>query len=172
MLGLGQSLAHGGAPSETPFKLVISNVQITQKPDDESFVVRAFLSSEVQAEVGTSGLSSYQRYTNLTADLVMNRIDTSDNSVEASATATLNVFRGPSATSIQLSDATSDSSFAALLNNDGADTLDMTDTNVFSQDITTASGAQAFRADVVLKGTGFTDSDSVSSVASGTQIAP
>jgi len=172
MLGLGQSLAHGGAPSETPFKLVVSSVQILQKPDDESFSVRAFITSETRDAVGTSSVNSYTRYTNLTADLVMNRIDTSDSSVEASATATLNVYKGVSSSDIRLSDATGNSSFSALIGQDGADTLDMTDTNVFSQDITTAVTAQAFRADVVLKGTGFTDSDSVSSAASGTQISP
>tara|TARA_R100001163_G_scaffold60477_1_gene49797 strand:- start:1570 stop:2085 length:516 start_codon:yes stop_codon:yes gene_type:complete len=171
MLGLSLSTT-AGSTVQGGFKLVISTVQIVQKPDDESFTVRAFLSSETQAKVGTASLSSYNRYTNLTADLVMNRVDPSDASVQASATATLNVFRGAAASVIQLSDATANSSFAALLGNDGADTLDMTDTNVFSQDITTASTGQAFRADIVLKGTGFTDSDSVSSASNGTQIAP
>lgn len=170
MLGLSLSTAAGSTVQQ--FKLVISNVLIVQKPDDESFTVRASLSTETQAQVGTSSLLSYRRYTNLTADLVMNRIDTSDDSVIASATATLNVYKGAFNAAVQLSDATGNSSFAALLDADGADTLDMTDTSVFSQDITTSSSGQSFRADIILKGTGFADSDSVSSAAGGTQIIP
>ena len=172
MLGLGQSLSHGGAPSETPFKLVISNVKLLPKSNDAFFCIRARLSADTRTEVGTATTGAYSRYTGLTADVTLNRVNTDTEAVISTATATLNVYKpGASSNNIFLSDATGSSSQAALTGSEGADTLDMADTGVFSSDISTSIEAQAFRVDVILKGTGFEDSDSSSSEAEGTAIA-
>lgn len=161
MLGLGQSLSHGGAPSG-PIKLVISNVLITPAPNDASVYVRATISSDMQSLIGTSTTGEFSKYPNLTASVTMNRVSASDGSVAASGTATLNVYKLISLlpATIIFTDATGTSSSAALTGAAGADTLNLA-TN-FSSDLT-IDDSQFFRVDVVLNGTGFESSDSVSS---------
>lgn len=170
MLGLGQSLTHGGPPPES-FKLVISNVKLLPKSNDAFFCIRARLSVDTRTEVGTATTGAYSRYPGLTADVTLNRVNTDTEAVISTATATLNVYKpGSSSNNIFLTDATGSSSQEHLSGAEGDDTLDMADTGVFSSDISTSIEAQAFRVDVILKGTGFKDSDSVSSVTAGTAI--
>ena len=169
MLGLSLSTAAGSTVQQ--FKLVISAVKLIPTPNDAFFRIRARLSVDTRTEVGTATTGAYSRYPGLTADVTLNRINTDTDAVISTATATLNVYKpGASSNNIFLTDATGSSSQAALSGDSGADTLDMADTGVFSSDISTSIEAQAFRVDVILKGTGFEDSDSVSSEAAGTAI--
>jgi hypothetical protein len=172
MLGLGQSLSHGGAPSETPFKLTISTAKLLVRPNDAFFAIRCKLTGDTPDQVGQSTQGAHSRYTALTADVTLNRVNTANGTVLSTATATgLSVYKaGSSSDNIFLTDATGSSSQGALNSDGGADTLDMADTNVFSQDISTSIENQSFRVDIILKGTGFEDSDSISSDALGTQI--
>jgi len=170
MLGLSLSTAAGSTVQE--FKLTISTARLLEKPTDAFFAIRCKLSGDTPDQVGQSTQGAYSRYTALTADVTLNRVSPADGTVISTATATgLSVYKaGSSSDNIFLTDATGSSSQSALASDGGADTLDMADTNVFSQDISTSIETQSFRVDIILKGTGFEDSDSISSDALGQQI--
>ena len=170
MLGMSLSIAAGSTVQQ--FKLTISNARILPKPNDAFFAIRCKLSGDTPDEVGQSTQGAFSRYTALTADVTLNRVNTANGTVISTATATgLNVYKaGSSSNNVFITDATGSSSQEALADDGGADTLDMADTNVFSQDISTSIETQSFRVDIILKGTGFEDSDSISSDALGTQI--
>jgi|21_taG_2_1085346.scaffolds.fasta_scaffold22130_2 hypothetical protein len=172
MLGLGQSSSHGGAP-DTTFKLGIQRAVLQDRPNDASFSIRCgLLDDGTREQIGQPTQGAYTRYTALTADVTINRVNTDTGAVISTATATLNVYKpGSSSSNIFLTDATGDSSEEDLQDDNGDDTLNLADTNVFSSDISTSDEAQAFRVDVILKGTGFLDSDSISSAALGTSLS-
>lgn len=172
MLGLSLSTAAGSTIQEQ-FKLTINSAKLLPRPNDAFFAIRCTLSGDTPGQVGQSTTGAYSRYPGLTADVTLNRVNTANGTVITTATATgLNVYKaGSSSNNILITDATGSSSQEALLKNEGADLLDMADTNVFSQDISTSIEAQSFRVDIILKGTGFEDSDSASSDALGQQIA-
>ena len=172
MLGLGQSLSHGGAPSETPFKLVISNARITQKDNDLAFTVKCKPDTESKTQIGMTSQGTYTQFSGLTGDVVLKRVSSDGGTVLASVTATgLNVFKAGNNNNVFFTDASGTSSQTALNSNGGADTLSMADSSVFDTDISTAA-LQYFVVDIVLKGTGFEDSDSISSSSNPpTQVA-
>lgn len=160
MLGLGQSLSHGGAPSG-PIKLVISNPLLTAVPNDSSVYLRATISEDMQSIIGTSTTSQFSQYPNLTASVTMNRVSAADGTVAESGTATLNVFKHLNIipTTIFLTDATGTSTDLKLTGAGGGDTLNLATS--FSTDLT-IDDTQFFRVDIILNGTGFESSDSVS----------
>ena len=170
MLGLGQSLSHG-APAPD-FKLVINTARIIQRDDDLSFLVRCKPDSESKTQIGMTSQTNYTQFSGLTGDVVLKRVSSDGTSVLASVTATgLNVFKGSNNNNVFFTDASGTSSQAALLQSGGADTLSMANSSVFDTDISTAA-LQFFVVDIILKGTGFEDSDSISSQSNPpTQIA-
>tara|TARA_R110002012_G_C11575092_1_gene604790 strand:+ start:13 stop:540 length:528 start_codon:yes stop_codon:yes gene_type:complete len=172
MLGLGQSLSHGGAPSEPPFKLVISGAKITQKPDDEAFTVKCKPNAATKTQIGMTSQGTYTQFSGLTGDVVLKRVSDDGGTVLASVTATgLNVYKAGNNSNVFFTDASGDSSQTALNSGDGADTLSMADSSVFDTDISTTA-LQYFVVDIILKGTGFEDSDSISSSSNPpTQVA-
>ncbi len=175
MLGLGQSLSHGGAPS-APIKLdAPASIVLQGRPDDENVflfvgILNTNIASLFSASSGTSLGQILDTPVQLKVQLTFERI-TGASTVAATGVGTYNVFISTSGSNVFVSEATSDSDAASFLNNNGSSLIDLTNTSgAIDVDPTSADQTQKFRVTVIFKADGFLDSDGLTSAI--VDIAP
>lgn len=174
MLGLGQSLSHGGAPSETKLDAPTS-ITLQGRPDDENVflligIVNTNIASLFSASSGTSLGQILDTPVQLKAHLTFERI-TGESTVAATGVGTYNAFIGTAGQNVLVSEDTSDGDAASFLVNNGSSLIDLTNTSgAIDVDPTSTDQTQKFRVTVIFKADGILDSDGLTS--SIVDIAP